>query len=167
MRKKKEKKQKTTRNNKSVKKKAVVKRKKRVIKSRVEKTRNGKTYTEAQYFQKIRNGLRSAFRFWIPMMNCLKRGSRPSQSSNKRLKTEYLCVGCQNWFPRTGIQIDHKIPCGELNKYEDIVPFIINLTQEDENAYQLLCKYKCHKTKTEKEKAERAEKRKGFITVNQ
>ena len=134
-------------------------RKKRVVKSRVPKTRNGKTYTEAQYFQKIRNGLRNAFRFWVPMMSALKKASRPSQSPNKRLKTEYQCAECLNWFPRTGVQIDHKIPCGELNKYEDIVPFIKNLTQEDASSYQVLCK-KDHKTKTELERTERIKKRK-------
>jgi len=45
------------------------------------------------------------------------------------------------------VEIDHKIACGSLACYEDIVPFIKNLTQENVNSYQILDKA-CHKKKT-------------------
>lgn len=118
------------------------------------KTRNHNTWTEAAYFQKIRAVLRSGFRFWNPMMVALKKAGRPSQSSNKRLKTEYQCCECKNWFPRIQVQIDHIIPCGTLSTYDDIVPFIKNLTQENPDSYQILCK-PCHKIKTDAEKEKR------------
>lgn len=136
-----------------------IKRKKQHRKPRkgaAPKTRNGNTMTETAFFQKIRAVLRSGFRFWTPMMTALKKAGRPSQSSNKRLKTEYQCAECSSWFPRTQVQIDHKIPCGILNCYDDIVPFIKNLTQEGDNSYQILCR-PCHSIKTKKEKVERAE----------
>lgn len=137
-------------------------KKKRVVrkprKGAAPKTRNGNTMTEAAFFQKIRAVLRSGFRFWNPMMTALKKAGRPSQSSNKRLKNEYQCAECKQWFPRKEVQIDHKIPCGILNKYDDIVPFIKNLTKENCNSYQVLCKTD-HKVKTDKEKEERKNKK--------
>ncbi len=115
-------------------------RKRRVKRASVIRTRGGGMYTEAEYFQKIRAGLRSSFRFWPVMMQVLKDASRPSQSSNKRLKTEYQCVACGGWFPRKEVQIDHIEECGSLSCYEDIVPFIQRLTIEDPSGYQILCK---------------------------
>jgi hypothetical protein len=119
---------------------------------RVPKTRNAGTMTEAQYFQKLRHALRNAFRWWKPMQQALKAASRPSQSKNKRLKTEYQCAKCQGWFKRTEVQIDHIIPCGSLKSYDDLVPFIKNLTQEESSSYQILCKLD-HKAKTDEERA--------------
>ena len=109
--------------------------------------RNGNTMTNAQYFSKIRSVLRSGFRYWNPMQQALKLASRPSQSLNKRLKTEYICEHCKNWFKRADVEIDHKIECGSLQKYEDIVPFIQRLTQEEPSSYAILCK-PCHRIKT-------------------
>jgi 5-methylcytosine-specific restriction endonuclease McrA len=113
----------------------------------VPRTRNASTMTEAQYFAQIRSHLRNAFRWWRPMQIALKAASRPSQSSNKRLKTEFKCAKCKQWFPRKDVEIDHKIECGSLSKYGDIVPFIKRLSAENVNAYQILCR-PCHKIKT-------------------
>jgi 5-methylcytosine-specific restriction endonuclease McrA len=124
-------------------------KKKVVRKSKVIKTRNNGTMSESQYFSKIRSSLRQAFRYWKPMQNVLEISSRPSQSLNKRLKKEYQCAHCKNWFKRDDVQIDHVEECGSLNKYEDIVPFIIRLTKEEPEAYQILCKQH-HKEKTDK-----------------
>lgn len=129
-------------------KKVAAKKAKTVRKSKVEKTRNGKTMTEAQFFSKLRSGLRNAFRWWVPMQKALKAASRPSQSTNRRLKTEYHCAHCQNWFPRTQVEIDHIVECGSLKSYDDIVPFIERLTAEDIESYQILCK-PCHRSKTD------------------
>ena len=126
--------------------KKVIKRKATTVLSR-----NGNTITEAQYFSKIRSILRSGFRYWVPMQQALKLASRPSQSLNKRLKTEYKCKHCNNWFKKADVEIDHVLPAGSLNTYEDIVPFIKNLTPEDVNAFQILCK-PCHLIKSNSER---------------
>jgi hypothetical protein len=123
-------------------------KKKRKIK--VPRTRGGGKYTESQYFSRIRSALRKAFQFWPPMQEALKKASRPSQSSNKRLKIEYQCNSCKKWFPRNKVQIDHIIECGSLKNYADIEIFIKRLTPEDVSSFQVLCKDKCHKKKTEK-----------------
>lgn len=123
------------------------KKAKTVKKSRVEKTRNAGTWTESQYFSKIRSTLRNAFRYYKTFQQALEKASRPSQSPNKRLKKEYQCAHCLNWFPRSGVEIDHKIECGSLSCYEDIVPFIQRLAVEDSSLLQILCK-EDHKAKT-------------------
>lgn len=107
--------------------------------------------SSAEYFTRIRSGLRNAFRWWKPLQKAAERASRPSQSENKRIKKEYQCTICKEWFKRADTHIDHIVPCGTLKCYEDIVPFLKNLTVEDPNMYQLLCK-KCHLIKTKKER---------------
>lgn len=117
-------------------------------KKKSDKPRNGGTMTESQYFSKIRSILRNGFRYWKPMQIALESASRPSQSTNKRLKKEYCCNSCHHWFKRADVEIDHIEECGSLKCYEDIVPFIQRLTKEDPESYQILCK-SCHKIKTE------------------
>jgi hypothetical protein len=123
--------------------KKVIKRKSTTVLSK-----NGGTMTDAQYFSKIRSILRSGFRYWKPMQMALEKASRPSQSINKRIKKEYQCNHCKNWFKRADVEIDHVLEAGSLNCYEDIVPFIQRLTKEDITSYQILDK-KCHKIKTD------------------
>lgn len=120
-----------------------------------ERLRNGGKMTEAEFFSKIRSSLRRGFMFWHPMMLALKKASRPSQSNNKRLKTEYQCENCKKWFKRDDVHIDHRIECGSLKTYDDIVPFIKRLTVEDPDMFQILCKNKCHKEKTKDERNRR------------
>lgn len=117
------------------------------------RTRNAGTLTEAQYFQKLRHALRRAFRWWIPMKLALKAAERKSQSLNRRLKFEYQCAHCKNWFPRKEVEIDHIIPCGTLSSLEDIAMFITKLTPEDPSAYQVLCTKICHYKKTQDERS--------------
>jgi hypothetical protein len=126
--------------------KKVIKRKSTTVFSR-----NAGTMTESQYFSKIRSMLRSGFRYWKPMQLALEAASRPSQSINKRIKKEYQCAKCKNWFKRADVEIDHIEECGSLSKYEDIVPFLQRLTKEEITAYDILCR-PCHKIKTYKYK---------------
>ena len=120
---------------------------KKATRTKLARDKNAGTMTESQFFSKIRSSLRQSFRYWKPMQNALELASRPSQSLNKRLKKEYQCAKCKNWFKRDDVQIDHIEECGSLNKYEDIVPFIIKLTKENPKDYQILCKAH-HKEKT-------------------
>ena len=119
--------------------------------ARAKKTRNANTLTESAYFSKIRSVLRGGFRYWKPMMLALENSSRPHKGQNKRQKKEYKCAECKKHFKRADVQIDHKIPCGSLKSYEDVVPFIERMNREDPNDYQVLCK-PCHQEKTNKER---------------
>lgn len=121
----------------------------------VEKPRNGGKMTESEYFSKIRSALRRAFMWWHPMMLALEAASRPYKGKNKLQKKEYQCFNCKQWFKRTDVHVDHKVECGSLKTYEDIVPFLQRLTVEDVNMFQVLCKDKCHKEKTNDERKRR------------
>ena len=67
------------------------------------------------------------------------------------------CNGCDGWFQRKLVQIDHKIPCGSLKTFEDIVPFIQRLTVEDVSLFAILC-VNCHSVKTSFERTEKKNK---------
>ena len=125
-------------------------RKPRITKRlKLPKTRNMNTWSEADYFSRIRSALRRVFRYYKPMQEALKLASRPSQDiSNKRLKTEYRCAKCGKWSARKNVEIDHIEELGELRCYDNIIPFIKKLTVEDPSAYQILCKKPCHLEKT-------------------
>ncbi len=111
------------------------------------KVRNSNTWADWEYFAKIKNSLRTGFKFWKPMYDALYKASRPSQLIDKKVKKEYKCAHCHSWFIRKEVEIDHIEECGTLASYEDIVPFLKRLTKEDINAYQILCK-PCHKIKS-------------------
>jgi 5-methylcytosine-specific restriction endonuclease McrA len=91
------------------------------------------------------------------LQEALKKASRPSQHpTNKRLKTEYKCASCENWFARKDVEIDHKIPCGQLSEYEHIADFIKKLATENVQDYQILCK-PCHLSKSLSERKSKKE----------
>ncbi|NOR58434.1 MAG: hypothetical protein GQ474_07925 [Sulfurimonas sp.] len=115
------------------------------------KPRNGGTWTEARYWQQVRSHLRNGFRYWKPIAQCKEKARRPNRSENKRLKWEFQCKDCKQWFPDKQVQVDHIIEAGTLKCAEDLVGFLERLTAEGEEDYQLLCK-PCHQTKTNKER---------------
>lgn len=123
------------------------------------RTRNGGQWTESMYFSAIRQALRTKFRYWKPGQVALNNASRPSQSKNKLLKKEYQCNCCKGWFPRKEVEIDHIVECGSLKDYNDIIPFLKRLTPETVSSYQILCKKKCHKEKTDKYKKSKTKKK--------
>lgn len=117
--------------------------------SRVPKTRNAGTMTEAAYWGKVRSLLRKGFMYWKPMQKTKEEASRPYKGPNKRLKKEYKCAKCKKWFKGADVQIDHIIEAGSLRCSEDLAGFLERLTPEDPKAYQVLCK-PCHQIKTNK-----------------
>lgn len=52
------------------------------------------------------------------------------------------------------IQVDHKTACGSLKCADDIPGFLERLTPESADAYQILCKAKCHLKKSLEERAQ-------------
>lgn len=112
------------------------------------------TMTEAAYFGKIRSALRKAFAWWQPMEAAVRAAERPSQSANKRLKFEYQCAHCKDWFPKKLVEVDHIVQCGSLRSLEDIAQFVSNLTQEDPAMYQILCS-NCHQLKTNADRVQK------------
>jgi len=110
--------------------------------NRVTRTRASNTWTEAAFFAFLRSGLRQLSMRWPPIRTVLFRVPRPYSGPNKRQKWEFKCEWCGNYFPRTGVQVDHIEPCGKLMKMEDIGDFARKLFCE-EDGLQVLCR-ECH-----------------------
>ena len=115
------------------------------------KVRNSKTLSEAGFWSFIRSALRNKSRFWKPIQECKQLHKRKSQSLNRKLKFEYQCSECKDWFPEKEIDVDHIFAAGSLNKADDLPGFVERLFCEVDGL-QLLCKKACHLAKTAKDK---------------
>ena len=125
-----------------------------MAKQRVERTRAGKTWSEARYWQFIRSALRQAYSRYPVKFQAKKKVEK--EVTGKRHRLEYQCADCSEWFPNKEIQVDHIVPAGSLNSYEDIAGFCERLLCEADGM-QVLCK-SCHHRKTQAERKARKEK---------
>lgn len=112
---------------------------------KVERTRNGGTWTEARYFGFIRSALRSAFQKWGPKHEAKKQA--------KVAYNTYVCAHCTKWYASKEIEVDHIEPAGSLKTYSDLPGFVERMFCEAEG-FQVLCKT-CHQVKTNQEREER------------
>lgn len=121
--------------------------------SRVPKTRNGGTQTEAGFWGHLRSSLRRSYRYWKPLIAAKLAARRPHTKthSRDRQKWDYQCASCREWFPDKQVDVDHIVPCGRLLSWEDVVPFLQRLIPEDPAAFQVLCD-ECHQKKTNAER---------------
>lgn len=87
---------------------------------------------------------------------CLLKGRRPNEGSNKNLKWEYQCSKCYDWFPQSDIKVDHVHAVGGLPDWGYINTCVNNLFF---GQVQLLCKAD-HNIKSSLERGEAARKRK-------
>jgi hypothetical protein len=130
----------------SAKKRKSIAKKKRT--SAAPKTRNAGKWNESEFWQMIRSALRNRTRFWAPKLKALVEARRPSQSANKRLKWEFKCCKCGNWFPQKMIEVHHSTPAGSLRSGDDLKAFVENLFAEE--GYEVCCK-PCHKAQHKKQ----------------
>jgi len=123
---------------------------------RVKRTRNLETWTESQYWGRIRSSLRRMSMYWKPLNEAKKRARKSVKG--KRHKYEYQCAMCNNWFKSNEVQVDHIIEAGSLKSSDDLKGFVDRLFCEDVDGFQVLCKNKkvngkivkhgCHHNKT-------------------
>lgn len=118
---------------------------------RVERTRAHGTKTEAEFWSFILSALRRATKYWKPKMVKLEEGRRPSLSLNKKLKWEYSCEICEQWFPLKDIEIDHIVPCGGINGLDKVCGWIERAFVEIDGYQRLCCS--CHLKKSLGERA--------------
>ena len=116
-------------------------------KQRAPRTRGAGHLTEAGFWGFIRSGLRSKFMRWWPRYEVLRQARRKSQSTNLRLKWEFLCSHCKGWFAQKEVEVNHKIACGSLRSYADLPGFVERLFVEKEGL-EVVCK-PCHLTHTQ------------------
>jgi len=112
---------------------------------RVERTRNGGTWTEARYFSFIRSALRSAFQKWGPKHEAKKLA--------KRGYNQYECAHCGEIYGNKDTEVDHIEPAGSLKAYDDLPAFVERMFCEVDG-FQVLCKA-CHQVKTNAERKAR------------
>ena len=111
--------------------------------NRVPRTRAGGEWTEAAFWGFVRSGLRGLSRRWPPLVRlAVERVKRKSQSANKRLKWEYQCEHCGQWFARKHVEVDHVVPCGQLKSFADLSVFAERLLCEADGL-RVLCE-SCH-----------------------
>lgn len=115
-------------------------------------TRAGNTMTESEFRSWVLSGLRSRTRYWPPANAAWKLNTRPSQSSNKRLKIEHQCNICKEWFSKAKMQLDHIKPIGGLSCLSKLQTWVERAFVEVEG-YQKICK-PCHKIKSRDERNE-------------
>lgn len=118
--------------------------------TRVKRTRAGNRWTEAQFWQFIRSGLRQTAVRWPPRSEVLKHARRKYNGPDKRRKWEYQCSECERWLKQKEVQVDHRLPCGKLNRWEDVERFMRRLFCEIDGL-QVICK-QCHERKTRGER---------------
>ena len=112
-------------------------------------TRNAQSWTEAEYWGRVRGALRQVFSRWKPAQAAFKLAECGTRINPKtgREKKIYRCAICGEADYREAMQVDHIEPCGTLRSPEDIAPFLAKLTCEDTSRFQLLHKA-CHQAKT-------------------
>jgi hypothetical protein len=120
----------------------------------VKRTRNGGTWTEAQYWGRIRGALRKAFAHWKPSDAVMERIKVPYTGDNPRKRFMWRCEGCGALCERAEIRKDHVTPCGPLRSEADVLKFIAILTSENPADFQGLC-VGCHQAKTNSERQAR------------
>ncbi len=80
---------------------------------------------------------------WPPLVrHALDAVKRKNQSTNKRLKWEYRCEQCNQWFERKEVEVDHIEPCGTLKSFADLSVFADRLFCETDGL-RVLC-LECH-----------------------
>lgn len=111
-------------------------------------------WTKARFFSFIRSALRAAWSRYPPKYQVLANAKRKSESSNKRLKYEFQCNKCKDWYPQKQVSVDHIIPAGTLRDFEDLPEFCRRLFVSIEEL-QVLCTV-CHHKKSALERAARS-----------
>lgn len=82
---------------------------------------------------------------WPPKFEALKLARRPAKSGNKRLKWEFQCAHCKQWFQGKDVTVDHIVPWGNIWKLSIEEAWARLLVGVDQ--LQVLCKL-CHDIKT-------------------
>lgn len=124
---------------------------KKPINPKVPRTRNHGTLTDSMFWGMVRSGLRRTFRFWKPATAALN-AAKIAWPGPRGRKWGYRCAVCGGTFLRKEVQIDHKEPCGTLTDYAHVPDFLRKLTPESPESFQVLCKGKCHQSKTNAER---------------
>lgn len=79
---------------------------------------------------------------WKPIHEVKLEARRPNQSANLRLKWEYQCSKCKQWYPGSETVVDHIHGTGGLVSGDQLQEFVNRLFCEKEHL-RVLCT-NCH-----------------------
>lgn len=104
--------------------------------------------TKSKYFTWLRGLFRRGWNKSPVKIKFLQKHRFKIKNPNPKGKKEIWgakCEQCGEIFPMKEIQVDHKVPAGELNDFSDIEGFVTRLLSCGEDDLQLVDK-ECHKT---------------------
>ena len=117
-------------------------------------------WSTAKFFGFLRSGLREKFNRYpvkyellkseavdTPTGELFKTGKKMGQ---KKTVKKYKCNHCEEMFRANEVQVDHIIPAGSLQSFDDLQGFAERLFCGPENL-QLVCK-PCHVIKTKEDR---------------
>ncbi len=107
-------------------------------------------WSTAKFWGFLRSGLRSTYNKWPAKWEVLKAAKRPYTGKGKQQKWEFQCSECKKWHKQKDVSVDHIIPAGALNTFEDIPGFVERLFV-GQDGLQILCAV-CHNKKTQEER---------------
>lgn len=111
-----------------------------------------RAWTEKFILSRIRATLRKLSMQMPSIRECKLRARRAyTEGLNPRQKFEYECNHCHDWFAEKDIQVDHVVPAGSLQSFDDVGPFARRLLFPDPKDLQVLCT-RCHNDKTQGER---------------
>ena len=117
------------------------------VKIKVEKPYNAGTFSQAAFWNFIRQSLRRRTLVWKPIQNVRKAARRPYIGTNKRRSVAYECFDCKKLFASTEVNVHHILGAGKLTCGADIQGFIERLFCEEKDLV-LLCE-SCHSKRHE------------------
>lgn len=99
-------------------------------------------------FEWIKRHIEALSYKWTPRTAAKNASRRVSQLSDKRVKYQFQCNHCEEWFKAKETQLDHIVPKGRYSKETFFVWLDRLFCQAD--GFQVLC-IPCHKVKSAKE----------------
>lgn len=99
-----------------------------------------------EFFTWLRSGLRSMSRRYPAIYEALARAKRPYKGLNKHQRYEYECAACGGYFSGKQVAVDHRIDCGALKSWDDVLGFMQRLFCATD-VLDVLC-HPCHDLKT-------------------
>ena len=110
--------------------------------TRVPKTMNAGTMTQAAFFQWLRHILRKASITWKPIAEVRREARIPYVGRDKRRKYLYVCAICHKPQKAEDTNVHHVVECGQLNSFDDLSTFAQRLFCEKDGLL-LVCN-NCH-----------------------
>lgn len=103
-----------------------------------------RAWTEKFILSRIRATLRRLSMQMPAIRECRLRARRPYTAGlNPRLRYEFECALCHEFFPEKQTQVDHITPAGPLQSFDDVGPFARRLLFPAQDGLRCLC-VTCH-----------------------